>query len=146
MRDFSPLDEIFKVFSRHMQPKFVVTPVGFIKRELLPFTFVDLSGAIDEFRRISFPRDNQVLGHLNARRFLAMCFMMPSTPILAHIGPESSENATAQQLKGVRTARLNKDALNPQGLTRCQSHRSSVNRKHVRQYDERSGRVQLLLE
>jgi hypothetical protein len=37
-----PIDEIFKMFSHHLQPKFVVTAVRFIRRELLPFAFVDV--------------------------------------------------------------------------------------------------------
>jgi hypothetical protein len=42
--------------------------------------FVNVPGAIDEVRPNSLPIDNQVLGHLNARHFLAMRFMIPNAP------------------------------------------------------------------
>jgi hypothetical protein len=54
MGDFSLVDEIFKIFSHHMQPKFIVTAVGFIS-EFLPFPFVDVPGAIDEVPRNLLP-------------------------------------------------------------------------------------------
>jgi hypothetical protein len=63
-----------------MRPKFVVTAVEFIGRELLPFAFSDVPSAIDEVQRNSLPRDNQVLGHLNTRRLLVMCFVILNTP------------------------------------------------------------------
>jgi hypothetical protein len=63
---FTPSDEILKIFSHHSRTKFFITSVILIRCAFLPLAFVDVPGAIDDVRRNSRPGDNSVLIHLNA--------------------------------------------------------------------------------